>query len=320
MANPRPKRHHFLPKDCYFNAFKAEESLVDNPFIWVHEAGKEPQLRSINNTAVEKDFYTFYDGNGNPNTELEQQLAATEARLSITIKKLIENRGDYGFSPEERNDIAEFIGMMIMRSPRYKQQSRIWIREFKKACEAVLAGKIPTILESVTTAGDQIVFRNWLLSFTNKEIEEYLDRMPSEETVFTELLWKDCHKNARIIYEEMHWMFLIPLNKGTEFATSDAPVNRHEPHKGYLGAGLAQPDVILYFPISPDLCFYALKNFDVPVRRDASSQFQFSSSLEVEMVNYYLVMSTNRYLYSRSRNINVEKFLLERFSEDVEKA
>jgi len=51
-------------------------------------------------------------------------------------------------------------------------------------------------------------------------------------------------------YSQMKWTVLISPNQS--FLTSDAPVCRNYPKSSHLGAGLLNPDVEVYFPISHD--------------------------------------------------------------------
>jgi len=82
-----PKLHHFLPKHCYLEAFKADTSTDEKSLIWVYEKDRPARLQNINTTAAVGKLYTFYDEDGKQDQGLERSLAKVEDSLASTDDK-----------------------------------------------------------------------------------------------------------------------------------------------------------------------------------------------------------------------------------------
>ena len=115
---------HHLPKHCYFNAFSTSTDIrrPQKKFVWVHEAGREPEFRNINAVAAENNLYTFYDEGGNPDKDVEIWLAKWEDATAPLIHRLIDEKGDNNLSVPEKFQFAFFVAMMRVRSPAYRDQ------------------------------------------------------------------------------------------------------------------------------------------------------------------------------------------------------
>lgn len=109
MRSQRPKRQHYVPR-FYLNNFADAQGLV-----WTYDVlTDEVRAGSSENTAVQTNFYSTVDENGEHLDLLEDWLAGVEAKAAPIYPKLL--RGEF-LMGQERADMAVFFSSLFTRSP-----------------------------------------------------------------------------------------------------------------------------------------------------------------------------------------------------------
>ena len=109
-----PKRHHFLPK-CYLEGFARDG------YVWLFDRERnEFRRQQPLNTSVIKNFYVFENKLGEKDYGLETFFSGIEGKAKATILEL-ETRAD--ISPDRRLNLAVFIALLMVRSPKFDRQT-----------------------------------------------------------------------------------------------------------------------------------------------------------------------------------------------------
>ena len=239
--------------------------------------------------------------------QLEDFLENVEEKLSPTIEKLIKLKGDSDFSTLERMDIATFVAMMIVRTPQYRKQLDYVFNRYELSWSEYIKGNDPTdIVRSTSNVPiEKLNFDPKVKNYAEAFFKDKVVRKNSH--VLT--LWKFCETNAKILFEQMQWGFIV-AKSGLEFVTCDDPVGRFDEYNNKLMVGLSNKSMCIYFPISPEICFYANHNDLVPVRRDWPSVCIEGKENEVELINHRMMKCAQRDVYSLSEDPGISKVML----------
>ena len=290
-----PKGHHFLPKNLYLKPFIFSR---DNPRIWVHEKGKEPDHRHWDHVAKINELHSIRRSTGELDRSLERYLAEAEGDLAPIIDGVVENRGDIKLSPEERQRFAVFVGMMFVRTPRYFEQNKTLAAELKKMTDSALQGDKQPFLNFLkkTKTDSEKFFKSVNLEKVSKWIND-----PQVYDHF-HLIFLESHAlaHAKVLYEKMTWTFLVP-EEGTEFITSDNPVSIcHVTEQSMRDAyAIGDQEAQIYFPIGPKLCFQAYHG-DSGIDRRWSTFTYRTEKRFVDNINTRTAAFAQKYAYSHT--------------------
>ncbi len=220
------------------------------PFLWVADIHKGTVKRrapeKINKPA---EYYSFRRADGTLDRSIETMLMHIESKATSVIAKI--RRGDYELTEKERTSLSLFMASFHTRVPMFRKFAD---KKAGESSEAMLR----------TAAAHPEYFRRLIEKTTGKvseaEVEELrqlaLDPKSYSIRVSPEFSLNLIKPMADFIAPTifaMRWRFLrAPENSC--FLTADTPVVWEDPSRPDEGAGLAMPDTLLNFPISPQLC------------------------------------------------------------------
>ena len=195
--------------------------------------------------------------------------------LPENVTALIDSKGiesirkiDYSnqkqLSGEERSCVAFYVALQYIRTPRYREETN----KFMEATIKYFMRQDISSLGKIKISKEEVLKHNP----TNKSEKETLEKISamSDEEIKKqtfEFLHGDDYKihltnagHSKGIFKidrlakglfEVQWLFLIAPS-GTTFATSDNPCFTLSPTR--IRNGLLSPNVIVFFPLRPDLC------------------------------------------------------------------
>ncbi|MBU0766997.1 DUF4238 domain-containing protein [Patescibacteria group bacterium] len=303
MKKPEPKLHHFLPQNCYFNAFAAPELLNNKLAIWVHTANQQPLCQQIEKTGAIKEIYSIRDVHVRFNRELENILERIESKLAPIIKKLIKQKSDDDFSYLEKEAIATFVAMMKVRTPWHKGLLTDVFSKLRQVIALRKTNENPTgILEKIVDKDHASKLRCDTESISDEKLSNFEDFL-SINNPFSHSLLSQLKINAKIIYEQMQWGFTLS-HPEIPFITCDNPVACCREDHTQVGVGLAFPDVTIYFAVSPKIAFYGYKDPTIGVHRSIPTPVTQLNKEETQLFNSRTAISASKYLYSADRDID----------------
>lgn len=288
------KRHHYVPR-FYLNYF-VTNSEEGSPRFWVYDkAGGPPRIQTPINTAVEGHLYSFETPSGTKNDSLEQALSTLETKTKPLLDRW-QGRGVTA-TREEQRLLAEFLAVMYSRSP--------------KTIQGVTEASEIMGIELARFLGEQ---PDMIREFLDRErtrgrpnvpsIEEMVDNLRNVEERFEievsreNSLIDSFHLAERVAAElfAMNWCLCYAPTR-TFFVTSDTPLcifARTSRDKALLGAGVGLPNVVVTFPISPNVCLL-LDRRHTNGRMAVGKQF-------VRAANNRMVANAERLLISAYKN------------------
>lgn len=225
----QPRKQHYLPQ-FYLRGFSYDGRAL-------HQIEKQSGRHygcQIKDAAAIKDFHVMdYEGVEDPHI-LEKRLADMESKMSIYLKKLIE---DGVQNTEARMYTLQFLSVMRLRVPAVKefiQATRIsGLRKLAELLEK--DGKLPK-----PPPGLEETFKVKNLTFTinNWKVMEQIFTMASDEKVLS------------IFYNMRLKLYTAP--PGMNFVTSDQPVSLFHPAAAInpYGFGPSMNGVQITFPLS----------------------------------------------------------------------
>ncbi|MGC5796507.1 DUF4238 domain-containing protein [Sphingomonas sp. NFX23] len=115
MANkqksPRPKRQHFVPR----MHLKHFVGVSPKNMIWTYDTVREAWRNSIvEKTAMQSNFYSAEDGDGNFNDDLEIALSEIETAATPAYDELLKGRIPTG---DRRAAFSMFVATLYLRTP-----------------------------------------------------------------------------------------------------------------------------------------------------------------------------------------------------------
>jgi hypothetical protein len=218
--------------------------------VWVYERNKKRVFRNIpKNLANRKGYYTIVRSDGTEDDQFEKLLATEVEGPGLPVLRKLSSATKQ-LTREEIASGASLIAMQEVRVPFMREQ-----------LETVMVG-----------AQEQVM--NFALSipgYLERKLKELCarDEVPGgvsadelRESVRSGKIKLHANPEASLValghmlpmliqfYSMMKWTVLVSANQS--FLTSDAPICRYYPESSHLGAGLINPDLEVYFPISHD--------------------------------------------------------------------
>jgi Protein of unknown function (DUF4238) len=109
MADPRPKKQHFIPE------LHLKHFVDANGMVWTYDIHENAVRRSIpKETAAQTNFYSLRDKDGNYDDKIEEWLSTVESEASAGYQALLRGELPKG---EERDWLALFLACMYLRTP-----------------------------------------------------------------------------------------------------------------------------------------------------------------------------------------------------------
>jgi Protein of unknown function (DUF4238) len=240
-----PRRHHIVPR-FYLRRFADEkERLVAVDLA--NPTKRKPV--SVNDAAVEKDFYTVIDDTGSPSVAVERLLAHIEGWASPAIE-----RASFGVlfppQPNDRAALSLLIALQLVRG-----------RDIRRQMEAMCDSTMKLMLEGIDTderaaaylRGQGVESPDEAQIRAVRDLAENLDNIEilpdANEHIRTMLLVATDHMWPIIL--NMRWV--VGRFPEPALLTSDSPVSyyvRPEDRDPLRGVGLATADEVWY-PLDP---------------------------------------------------------------------
>ena len=227
MAN-KPTKQHYVPQ-CYLREWVDPNTPSgQEPYIWIFNRGeKKGRKKAPSNIFVEKDLYTLNLKSGGKSYVIEEALSDLEGRYVTVFRDKI--RPHFPLTEDEHIILCAFAGIMLQRTLRHK--------------------------ESLEQFYDQLI--KHAVAF------EQANGLEPKESERLERFKQDTHKRGLVeilpditeLLMRMSVAFLC-AGGGAKFVTSDDPCNLFNPDlqwQRFYGPGLAQQNVQLTLPLSPDI-------------------------------------------------------------------
>jgi hypothetical protein len=238
-----PKRHHFLPK-FYLDGF-ARDGLV-----WLYDRTKdEYRCQQPLNTAVIRNYYVFENQDGEQDYSLENFFSKIEGSAKSSIAKLEMHEE---LSIEERLDLASFIALLQVRSPKFDREANTAIdAAMKRVAKHAFpnedaAGRLVR-LYSEKTGENQISAKSMFDFIHNEKFRIQLSR----NTVISAML--DQAQKVTFEVAMMDWV-VVHAHPSSAFITTDQPIGFIVPDEfrqsGEPVFGLASQKIVKLVPLS----------------------------------------------------------------------
>lgn len=217
---------HYIPQQ-YLRAF----ATPDKPtHVWMFDKQRgEWSHAATKKVAQQHDYFS---------AELEKRLAEEiEAPGHAALREL---RGGGAPSAGEREALANYIAVMLMRVPRNRRKGRELVPE---ALRAVVTEARQVIVDAEGMIGAERAKQ--LLADVDRAEAKYSAEAPSEVVAKIESPWPTDEMVGAI--GRMVWRFSSAAPGASRFITSDNPACYFESY------GIGSPAAELTFPIAPDL-------------------------------------------------------------------
>ena len=233
MTN-RTKRQHIVPR-FYLSRFCNGKGMV-----WTYSAGKEPMALKPEDTAIETNFYSPIDKDGERFDDAENVLAKIEAAAAPLWEEMIAGRVMKG---KAREDFSLFLAAQFLRSPAAigagAQMAALWVNHYVKMHFAHAPGTDDT---KSTEDGD---FREIVRDPSKYKINVLREvGLPMLGGI----------EKLADVFLNMKW--IVGRSKDHHLITSDSPVTRtSDPrthHPSYGDAGFVNGTVRVELPLSAD--------------------------------------------------------------------
>lgn len=293
MADTKPKRRHHINPRFYLRAFHVEGEEGN---IWRYDSTAGNALKlSINDAAVERDYYSHVNPEGLRDTEfVENFISDVEGIVAPVFQKVLAREK---LSHQERMTFAFFVALSWLRAPATRRQTAEMLGVVIKAIGDVGAATPERFLASYRQMEDyQRTPEKERLS--DKEIEETRlfmlgDRYElSIADQMTLLPLVNLQKVAETIFQ-MKWT-IVDAQDDLYFITGDSPVVRDvDPRyrQPMMGPGFRNRFVVVSLPLSPKLCWIASWVKTMPDVLVAPKQM-------VKLINRSCAIHAEKYLYA----------------------
>ena len=242
MANI-PKRHHFLPKS-YLDGF-TRDGLV---WLFDRELNEYRRQQPLN-TAVIKNFYVFENKQGQKDYSLETFFSQIEGNAKSAIRDL---EADAEISPDQRLNLAAFIALLMVRSPKFDKEAN---EIADKAAKHIVKHAVPTV-----EAAGELVKRHSEKSGGEKISAESMFKFIHDEQFKMELnrntvigLMLESVQNVSFEVAMMDWL-VVHAHPKTSFITTDEPIGFIVPENfrqtGEPVLGLVSHKISKFVPLS----------------------------------------------------------------------
>ncbi|MCH8029436.1 MAG: DUF4238 domain-containing protein [Candidatus Dadabacteria bacterium] len=284
-----PKRHHYLPQ-FYLEGF------CRDGYLWVFDSENEEYRRQTpKNTAVEKDFYTVVNKDGEKNNEIEKILSNVESWAKPVIHK-IEAREP--LSQDDRDLLSLFISFIKHRVPDFENfVNEFYEKTIKRVCQIMYSSEDNT---------------RQILSKFEEETGEKLDGDPQD---FMEFVKRDNYTlkmNRQLTLasmlnqspdfanylRQMEWVFTC-APENTSYVTTDNPFlllppEDYNPNNPY-GVGILTPGAKKIVPLTKNTCLWMYERGDSTTYADVTEK-------DVDMINLVIASSCDRFLIGQDKS------------------
>jgi Protein of unknown function (DUF4238) len=223
-----PKKQHYVPQ-CYLREFVDPQTPAGyEPYVCVFSKdGKHKEKRAPKNLFHETELYTL-NIEGEKHYTIERSLSALEGEYASVVRNKIKKY--LPLSEEEHLTICAFVAAMMQRTVRFKDN----IESFHDQ-----------LIEKVA-AMEQLHGLNPAKSAELRESKRDAHKLGVLQLLpeLTELLFR------------MTMSYLCTDGRGSRFISSDDPVTLFNPDlqwQRFYGPGLAQTNVQVTMPVSPDI-------------------------------------------------------------------
>lgn len=242
------KGHHKIPR-TYLQAFVDSTGMV-----WVADRNFYLFSQKPENTLTEGDYYLIKFPTGGGTLDIETKyLNGIEGSYADIYRTKIEKR--LPITEEEKARLAIFVASMMERQPMKRLSLEKFFNDAKEIVEHLRAlpesakkqsALLPSSPASVSIPADEFL------------------KMGEDIGSLHTLLIPETVPDIALILFRMKWGFMIRPADADPFMTSDNPcvmmnpIAENEFGRGTMGAqpGLAQKDVEITLPISPDLTLF----------------------------------------------------------------
>jgi Protein of unknown function (DUF4238) len=297
LAN-RAKRQHFVPR-FYLKSFTNAQGK-----IWTHDCQQDVLRQTApEETALEGNIYTPVNKDGDRIDFIDKELEKIEDVAAPILRDLL---GFRKLDSKSKTDFAAFLATMFARSPAQ-------LRQFAKAYAEMSDWAISHAVEVENRQRGH----DGTISKQDKLVQEILsDKDNYQMSVDRQVGLMSFTQSASLmaLMARMRWSFEI--SEGQQLITSDNSVNwvsgGPNPVDGPYGFGLAHPQAVIPFPLSPD----------VILRLDWLKEAEWTkSALEkrrARLANQYQAKHKDKYLYFRDRDDGFRKLGM-KYAEPVTK-
>jgi len=247
---PRPEHpdqthsmHHYVTQ-AYLKGMLADGESR----LWVYQRNSDHVFRNTpKNLACTRSYYTIRGRDGIENDRFEKLLAVQVEGPGITVLRRL-SQGTKQLNSQERLQGANLIAMQELRVPFMRDQLSNMMKGIYTSfmhSKVSTPGMLEKHLEDLKARGkvsDRVTADEMRKVVMNGDIT--LEMLPEAS------LRALNHSLPSLIdaYVTMKWTVLI--SNETSFITSDCPVCRDYPKARNLPAGIVNPDLTVYFPIS----------------------------------------------------------------------
>jgi hypothetical protein len=290
QINRPPRRHHHVP--CFYLAQFTDDGTSEGQLVAFDLQMNRQFPVSVEDAAVEKDFYKSNFRDGRDPMSIEMALAGLESDLAVTIRRVIERRGVEG---EDLSDILNFVTLQIVRGPR---QRKMAVDAVKTTAQQMMEETVssPAAWEHTVNrfrdAGKAVPPIPYAAAkhFVDKRRFNVNVEIPNSHHIETMV-----HLSEPIlqILARRTWR-IAQTAEGCELITSDTPVGI----VGLVGTGrgligFGTPNTMVVVPLTPHLLLYGCfgnVEIEMPIARD-----------KVALINTTIVCASHRFVYARSR-------------------
>lgn len=223
-----PTKQHYVPR-CYLAGWvDLNTPAGQEPYVWFFNRGeRKGRKKAPSNLFTETNLYTLNLDSGKKNYVIEETLSNLESKYATIFQEKI--RKFFPLTEEEHIFLCAFVSVMLQRTLRYRDNLERFIDELIEHTEEL----------------------------------ERAHEIPSDESERLKRFKQDGHKLGMMrtlpditqLLTKMSIAFLC-AEGGSKFVTSDDPCNLFNPDLQWqriYGPGLAQKNVSLTLPLSPDI-------------------------------------------------------------------
>lgn len=295
------QRHHIVQKKYLTQWRKAESenqlnifSITENKYI---ERGPDwvGFWRKNYNILDEEDQYF-----------LPEKITAEIDTLGIKVIKEIDCSSQKQLDGYKRSVLAFYVALQYFRTPRFREETdkffeQVIIKQMREAfssTEKFRINKEDLLKIDPKNENDKKAIEK-IKEMTEEEInQQSFDLLHSDNLKFkltntghSKQILK-INKYAKQIFG-LQWLFLISP-KDTAFATSDNPCFTFS--KSKFSQGILSPNVIIFFPLRPDLCI-AIK----PSIKSKNEHYLKLDKKEVRDINKLILENSYRLFIAKDR-------------------
>jgi len=301
--------HHFVT--CAY----LEGMLADGETrLWVYERNKDRVFQNIPyNLAKIRSYYAVRDKDGIENDKFEKMLAVEIEGPGISLLRRLSCHTKQ-LSWREREQVAILVAMQELRVPFMRDQLSQMMKEIHTSFMHRIIS-IPGLLEKHLE--DLKTRRKVSGSITAERIRKNIKNGNVKLEMFPDASLRALSHSLSPtvnVYLKMKWTVLI--SNEINFVTSDCPVCRDYPQTNNFPAGIVNPDLTVYFPISQyrvlklthDHKKYELfrhlmhigdqKKANQLQNRTPAVSYRFISKDESEAINSLIIRRAQRWVYS----------------------